>query len=234
MNDDNIKRFMDLFKVFEQETKKAANLKNETLSNCINHLKNKRYEPWYSNANFIDLCRDIRNFESHQLNKNYYSISEQTITELERIVEQIKRPITVYEKCNKSVYSKTVSDKVLETMEVMLSKDYTHIPIYSDDRKELVGIFTKNTLFKSILDEQIVMVDNDTDFDSIRKSIIQTKSDSRIRFVPKNKLFNEIVFEFMQCFKNKDKVDCLMITNNGKPNEQVIGVLTAWGIIGRL
>ena len=42
-----------------------------------------------------------------------------------------------------------------------------------------------------------------------------------------------LINEFISEFKNKNKLSCVMITQNGKETEKVIGIITAWDIIGR-
>ena len=50
---------------------------------------------------------------------------------------------------------------------------------------------------------------------------------------PAAKLYDDVVNEFISEFKNKNKLSCVMITQNGKETEKVIGIITAWDIIGR-
>ena len=54
-----------------------------------------------------------------------------------------------------------------------------------------------------------------------------------VSFVSRNELYDDVVTKYIQEFKYKNKLSCIMITENGTSDEKVIGILTAWDIIGR-
>ena len=147
-----------------------------------------------------------------------------------------KTNVLVDEKTNKAtlnIYSKTLNDNVMNTMKDMNEKSYTHIPIYDETNKHLVGIFSENSLFQYILEDKIIEVDENTKFNDIKKCIDIKFSKEIVKFVAKDNLYDDVVNEFISEFKNKNKLSCVMITQNGKETEKVIGIITAWDIIGR-
>ena len=225
----------ELFKEFEQETKKRVNGKYEKLYKCIEELKSKRINPYFSEYGFIDVCKRIRDFDSHNpKSDNYYSIADETIKKLESITEEVKHPFTVASKATKNIYSKNINDKVLESMKDMNEKNYTHIPIYSsEDNKKLVGIFSENSVFQYIMEDKIIEIDDNTTFKDIIKCIDIKKSKEVIKFVSKNELYDDVVNDFIKEFHEGQKLSCVMITDHGLPTEKVIGILTAWDVIGR-
>lgn len=229
----NTEKFSRLFKEFEDETKKKLNYKYDKVGLCISILENKRYNPYYNERSFIEFCRNLRNIESHNNNDNYYLITDATIDRLKKIVDEVKHPYKVYNKATVNIYSKTLKDKVLETMSDMNDKSYTHIPIYSDDNSKLVGIFSENTLFQYIMEDNCILIDDNTTFNDIKKCIDFERSKEIVKFVSKDELYDDVVNEFIKEFKNNNKLSCVMITHNGKKTEKVIGIITAWDVIGR-
>ena len=111
----------------------------------------------------------------------------------------------------------------------MIKNNYTHIPIYDNDK--LIGIFSENSLFQYLFKDEIVEISNKTTFSEILNYISLDNTKELIKFKSKKTLYDDIVSDFMNEFKNNQKLSCIMITENGKPNERVIGILTAWDII---
>ena len=118
-------------------------------------------------------------------------------------------------------------------MKEMNEKCYTHIPIYDKDNKTLVGIFSENSLFQYISEDHIISLDENTTFDEIRKCIDLDKTKEIVKFVSRNDLYDDVVNDFIKEFKNGNKLSCVMVTNSGMETEKVIGIITAWDVIGR-
>ena len=54
-----------------------------------------------------------------------------------------------------------------------------------------------------------------------------------IKIVDRNKLYDDVCLEFVNEFKKGSKLSCVLVTQTGKPQEKVIGILTSWDILGR-
>lgn len=184
----NIEKFRKLFLEFEVATRKKVGNDRLNLDECIKELKSKRINPYIRDDNFIDFCRRIRNINSHNINDNYYLITDETIIKLEKIVEEVKHPYKVSNKATLNIYSKTLNDNVMNTMKDMNEKSYTHIPIYDETNNHLVGIFSENSLFQYILEDKIIEVDENTKFNDIKKCIDIKFSKEIVKFVAKDKL----------------------------------------------
>ena len=230
----NIEEFRKLFNEFEDETKKKLNYKYDKIGECISILADKRRNPYFNERSFIEFCTRLRNIASHNNNDNYYLITEDTITKFKEVLNEVKHPYNVYSKATKNIYSKTINDKVLPTMNEMNEKSYTHIPIYDTDNKTLVGIFSENSLFQFLSDDDhFIALDEHTTFDTIRKCIDLDKTKEIVKFVSKDKLYDDVVSDFIKEFKEGNKLACIMVTENGKKTEKVIGIITSWDVIGR-
>ena len=229
----NHEKFTKLFLEFEEETKKKVD-KNLTLEECTNKLKEKGYNPYVREDSFIDFCRRLRNMNFHNVNDDYYLITDNTIEKLERIVEEVKHPFKVENKATKNVFSACLDDNVLDVMKEMNENNYTHIPIYLDSsKKELVGIFSENSIFQYLLKDKIIEVDEDKKFSDIKECIAFDNSKEIVKFVKRDKLYDDVVNDFVKEFKAGKKLSCVMVTHSGSKTEKVIGILTSWDIIGR-
>lgn len=228
---DNQSKFRELFLKFEEETKKKTNYKYEYLSDCISELKESGYNPYKKEASFIEFCRRLRNINFHNKNDNYYLITDDTISKFEKVLDEVLHPIKVSEKATKNIYSNDINDKVLDAMKKMNEKSYTHIPIY--DGNSVVGIFSENSLFQYVMEDGIIEINDETTFNDIRQCIDLNKSKEIVKFISENKLYDDVVNDFINEFKHNNRLACVMITHSGKTTEKVIGILTAWDIIGR-
>ena len=206
---------------------------NDTkLSLKLKELKNKHKEPYYSKYDFIDFCRECRNRISHNSYENdFIMYGEKMIEKLEEIIEEIKHPYKVFDKSTKNVKYANLNDNVRDVMLEMMNKSYTHIPIY--DNNKLIGIFSENTLFNYLYKNKIIEVDENTTFNDIIDFISIDNAKEVIKFVARNKLYDDVCMEFIKEFKKGSKLSCVLVTENGKSSEKVIGILTSWDIIGR-
>ena len=228
---ENTEIFRRKFLEFEKLTTNEEN-KDEKLIEKIKELKNKHREPYYSQYDFIDFCRVCRNRIAHNSYENEFIFyGEDMIKRLDGIIEEIKHPFKVYDKSTKNVYSANLNDNVREKMKMMMENNYTHIPIY--DNNKLVGIFSEGVLFIYLYENEIVEIDENTLFKDIKDFISFNNSKEIIKFASRNRLYDDICLEFINEFKKGSKLSCVLVTENGKAEEKVIGILTAWDILGR-
>ena len=228
----NSEKFRKLYIEFEKETLKLNPKKDKitNINDVILDLKENRKTPYYTEFEFIDFCRKFRNKLSHDnIYGKYLNCNDDMINKLEKIIYQIKHPITAYEKSIKTICYANIDDNVKEYMNKMIKKNYTHIPIYDNDK--LIGIFSENSLFQYLFKDEIVEISEKTTFSDILDYISLENTKELIKFKSKKTLYDDIVLDFMNEFKKNQKLSCIMITPNGKPGEKVVGILTAWDII---
>lgn len=88
-------------------------------------------------------------------------------------------------------------------------------------------------LFNYLYENEIVEIDENTLFKDIKDFISFNNSKEIIKFASRNRLYDDICLEFINEFKKGSKLSCVLVTENGKEEEKVIGILTAWDILGR-
>ena len=218
----NIEKFRKLFLEFEVATRKKVGNDRLNLDECIKELKSKRINPYIRDDNFIDFCRRLRNINSHNINDNYYLITDETITKLEKIVEEVKHPYKVSNKATLNIYSKTLNDNVMNTMKDMNEKSYTHIPIYDETNKHLVGIFSESSLFQYILEDKIIEVDENTKFNDIKNEHIAIHFDTQTQL---EKLIDYLkIYEYNYGtgrYSSLDEIKDLTVNYFGKSNQYI-------------
>lgn len=229
----NNNKFEKLFIELETITKsKNEKYKTMPLADVLKILKDKRITPYYKEYEFLDFCRYLRNSMFHDKKTDeYIEVSDLLIEKLERLIKEIKNPDTAFYKSTKNIFSANIDDLVKEKMTVMKAHNYTHIPIY--DNNKLVGIFSENSMFNYLYKNEIIEVDNNTKFKDILDYVDISNTEELILFVSKNTSYDDVVNKFISKFKENERLSCIMVTEHGKSDEKVLGIITAWDILGR-
>ena len=97
----------------------------------------------------------------------------------------------------------------------------------------MVGIFSEDCAFQYIYNNEIISIDDSMKFSDILDYIKIENSKETIKFVSKDKLYDEVVNDFIYEFKCNNELSCIMITDNGKAGEFVLGIITTWDVIGK-
>ncbi len=233
-------KFYKLFQEFEELIKQRCiksgiNTDGVELYILINKLSEK--SRYFKNKKLeIDIMRDIRNIYSHSRDEKYRYVvcpNPEINNKLKDIINEIKNPPLIYESpiCIKDIFNKTMDDSIYDTIKMMTEKMYTHIPIF--ENKKLIGVFSENTLLDVVRNETGIILDNNTKFKSIEKYLkIENHSMEEFIFVSRRKNIYDIEDIFKDYFFKTKRIGCIYVTENGKDTENILGMLTAWDVLG--
>lgn len=235
-------KLLQLFKEFEEVVKqKCIKLGIKTdemdIKSLIEELcKKDKY--FKSKEKEINIIRIIRNINSHNWGGGYKYVvypSPEINNRLEKIINEIKKPPMIYDSSicikRKNIYCKNLDDCIYETIKVMSEKMYTHIPILENEK--LIGIFSENTLLDVVKDESGIVIDEKTKFSDIKDYLkIENHSMEEFIFVSRKKDIYDIEEIFKNYFSKNKRIGCVFVTDNGKSTETILGMLTAWDVLG--
>lgn len=226
----NAEEFIDKYKILENCIKAKLNLENYDSALIklgqqpqFRHLKNE-----------LDYLREIRNILQHQPNINgEYPIepNRELIKKIEVITAYIDNPPKAFDKCIKvnNVCSANWEDLIFPYMEKMQQNTYTHIPILKDGFVE--GVFSENTLFGALIEDELVYDKNKTTFnDNLIKKYCKLENhvSEVFKFISKNSYVEDVKEIFNNSFENKERLSMIFITENGNSKEKLLGILTPW------
>ena len=239
--------FIELFKKYENLTKDlyrknygiqfaGRDLKEASIVSISQELYRKGVFPYKNQFNIIQCCAEVRNLCLHENKINGRDIVEPSVhlyNELKKIIDEIEKPKKIYDIAIKisDIYSRSMQDNVKESIEVMNNKKYTHIPIMEDG--VCIGVFGEKTLFDYLAENEIVEVDKTTTFEKVKDYLSFQKNDGIVRFERKDMTVEELIKIFKEDFISGQKLECILITQNGKNTEKLIGLLTIWDILGK-
>ena len=235
-------KLIDLFKELEEIIRKKCNVsgiitENTTLDAQIKELS-KKNSVVRKYQDELMIIKQVRNINTHQRNDKYGYVvcpNPDMNIKLKTIIDEIKNPPTIYNSniCVKrqNMYCRNIDDTIEETIKVMIEKVYTHIPIFEND--VLVGVFSENTLLDIVNKETGILIGKDTTFRAFQDYLkIENHSSEEFKFISRNKNIYDIEDIFKDYFTRNKRLGCVYITENGKENEKILGMLTAWDIFG--
>ena len=222
--------FLDKYKQMEVLVRNEYNLgNNDSVMNFL--ISNNEFK---SLENELDLCRDTRNLLSHnpKINGEYAVYpSEEMIKLLDKVIQKVTQPI----KASNIMVKKSelcfmgMEDKVLVAMATMKEHSYKYIPILADG--VLVGMFSAKTVLEIMVNEGADIFKGDITFEGIKNYIsIENVSSKTFAFVGNSTLLSEIKEIFKDDVDNKERINIIFVTQHGKKDEKLLGIITAWEI----
>ena len=130
----------------------------------------------------------------------------------------------------KDVFSCSFDDTISSIIDVMLKNVYSHVPVL-DKSGKVVGVFSESTLLE------------------MSKSGISSAAEKRIRdiaeflpferhtadvfrFVPKNDPIAHLRYLCAEALERHERIGMIFVTENGKPEDSLLGILTVWDVAG--
>lgn len=184
----------------------------------------------------LDYCRDVRNLLAHKPKiDNHFAVepSDGMIELLNTAIQEIKSPLRARSKAIsiENVFTRSLGDSVLEAMRTMSHKGYTHIPIL--EKGTVIGVFSENTIFTRLANEALIGVDENLKFSDFETYLpIDKHISESFRFAAFNSLLSSIETMFSEAVKKMDRIGMVFLTENGKPSEKLLGILTSWDLVG--
>lgn len=226
--------FIDKYKQLEEVVRSTYHLRDsDSISFYLSgQVKYQRFK------DDIKYCQDVRNLLNHKkkLNNSFaVEPNQQMIDFIDNLIERIKKRA----KCNDiqikidDVFWKSVDGNVKDTMIAMRKNLYTHIPIL--DNGIVIGVFDENSIFNYLAEEEIVAIDDGLKFEDIRKYLsLDGREMEDFLFFNANNYVEELENEIEKSFKRGKRIGIAFLTQNGKPNEELQGIITPWDIIASM
>ena len=233
---DNLKTFIRLRDEFEELTElkfrkifKDNSEEDLDMSKMISKLSKISWTLYCNRYQFINYCRKRRNLIHYLQYEESYSIyTDSFITAFEEIVEKAK-PISIYRKATKPVKQYDINSTLYDVLKDMSDNDFTHMPITEDWK--LVWIISETSVVKYLAEHKEVLLDQWQKL-SENKDLIDLKySKDNVDFVAKDDDYDIVVHKFIEKFKKGQKLSCVLVTQNWKPHEWILWILTTWDIV---
>ncbi len=203
---DTLAKKSNLFRHYRNDLKEFAELRNAIVHNT--HFCDNRYGEIIA--------------EPHDVVVDLY----------EELLEKIMKPIVakdIYRKItDKMVLTANLDDKIIDIIKKMYNKSFTCVPILQNYK--LIGVFSENVLLSLIAQKDVCDFNRLKIKDILKLIDIRSHHGEYFAFCKvKDNIFD--VKSLFQNNKNKKRLEMVFVTGNGKENEDILGVISAWDLV---
>ena len=228
---DSISIFRELCNKFEDLVRIKYKVKDEEGAFYI-LLNQKEYKKFEKDINLI---RKIRNLLSHGEckieGKVAIEINENIIEKLKEIISLLENPPLVTSRYISEMFVVDLEEKLEKLIKTMNEKKISHVPVLDKDKK-LVGVFSENTIFSKLSDDEIIEIGKEYQVKDYVKYIkLENHSSEYFDFIKRNEELTSAQNLFNKSIKKDKKLVMLFVTENGKKTEKILGILTPWDLL---
>jgi len=120
----------------------------------------------------------------------------------------------------------------MEIMHEMNKNNFTHVPIMENGI--MVGVFSENVIFSFLVKNEIALIEKNKKISEFVEFLpLDGHPGEYFHFIPRNSLIIDVQNIFKNQLAGNKRLGALYITENGNQNEIILGMLTAWDIVGK-
>jgi CBS domain-containing protein len=127
------------------------------------------------------------------------------------------------------LYTTTMDANLGEVMKAMDENIFTHVPIIENDK--MIGIFSENTLLSYLAETGEGIITKDMKIGDLKKFLpLSAHRGESFVFAGRNTPLSEIYKIFNDAIQVRRRIGMIFITQSGKENEKLLGIITAWDL----
>ena len=220
--------FIEKYNRMEQAIRQYYKLHpSESIIESFRKLELRKY------YNHYNIVREIRNLYSHkqpQMVNQYMQITQSTLDMIDTIYYAITNPERVIDNCVKltEIVYASFNEPMLLYLKIMEERKYNTIPIIEDGLVK--GVFTESSLLEWFSKDEIIMIDKDTSFNDIRDTLDLDNRIESFYFIKPTLTLTKLYKRYIEEFKQGKRIGIYFITENGKSDGKVMGMVTPYRI----
>lgn len=231
MNKENSDRFLAAFNRIDKALKEIAEVREfMPFYRLMNKAKLKnpivrKYE------DELRSFADLRNAIVHNSVSVEYVIAEphiEVVEKIELIDEKLSSPATVGEMFKKRVKTFQTSDSLRHALNIIRTRKYTQFPVYTGNTFKGLVTTTGITywLAKSMVNKELPKY-----MPTLSNILHFEKEHTNYKFIPHDTTVYEAVEIFKEGVGFGKRYEALLITEHGKPQQKLIGIITPHDIM---
>lgn len=178
----------------------------------------------------LAFCRLLRNLLSHydwsKAGNDMIIVTDQAVRQVNNLYYSLN-PVTLMRVAIRSgqIFAPSPEDSVLAAVKVMQRNDYSYIPIVENHR--IVGVFSTKTLMRLVAEKNGTGISETLKFKEIA-DFVQLKDESvaHYGFINPNMTVEDVSLKFQRSKTRKVRLDMLFITDNGRSDGLLQGMVT--------
>ena len=202
----------------------------------ISEMKELEQMPQYKGIRSnLAFCRMLRNLLSHydwsKAGNDLVIVTDQAVRQVNNLYYSLN-PVSLMRVAIRAgqIFAPSLEDSVLAAVKVMQRNDYSYIPIVENHR--IVGVFSTKTLMQLVANNNTVNFSEALKFRDIADIIrLKEESESHYGFIDSNMNMEDVNEKFQRSKTRKKRLDVLFITDTGKSDGILQGMVTPTEII---
>lgn len=173
----------------------------------------------------------LRNVYSHKNRSKYIAtIQDHVIKDMDETIGLLEHPPTVVDVFGCKVYSCKPSSNTIDVMNEMSDNVYTHVPIIENETVR--GVFSYNSFFEWAHD--VLAWKSNNRFEKTTISAIDKRYLNqpvvRYEFINASESAGKVLSIFKDRTTDQVRLDCIFITDTGKRDGELVGIITPWDL----
>lgn len=226
----NSQKFISLFQRLEKLATDQSRLpKKADLSNKLSELSKGNNVFRYYKKDLTQL-RELRNAIIHGSVKDGSAIAEphdEIVSKLEEIVKKIESPIKVLPEFQVEIEVVNSLDQISDALDSFYRGDYSQLPVIENGK--FIDLLTTDTVTRWIAankDEGGYLLENV----AVHEILPYKEFPDNYKFVSRNTTLIEVL-KIFENFKYKQQlIDAILITQDGKKDQKLLGIITHYDI----
>lgn len=224
--------FLEAYKALEEAVRRVYHLGRE--QSIVTALKNQRqFEDLKPE---IQSCADLRNYFAHNSLLDGQYAAQPTASTI-AFVKDLTARVNSRKKCRdicvrkKNIIWRSPDDLVKPAMVLMHAHGHSCIPILRNG--VVYGVFDERALFQYAAESGgDLFRDGKLTFRDLDKYILITeRSMQGYRFASVNAYADDVSELFETKLENGKRIRLILLTNSGRPNDRLQGILTPWDVL---
>ena len=197
----------------------------------VTEMKELEQMPQYKSLRSnLAFCRVLRNLLSHydwsKAGNDLVIVTDQAIRQVNNLYYSLN-PVTLMRVAIRAgqIFAPAPSDSVLAAVKVMQRNDYSYIPIVENHR--IVGVFSTKTIMRLVAEKSSLAFSELLTFKDIMDYIrLVDESNAHYGFINPNTTVEDVSLKFQRSKTRRVRLDMLFITDNGRSDGQLQGMVT--------
>ncbi|HVV66751.1 MAG TPA: CBS domain-containing protein [Candidatus Saccharimonadales bacterium] len=127
------------------------------------------------------------------------------------------------------LYTTTPDANLAEVMKVMNDNIFTHVPVIENDK--MVGVFSENAILSYLAENGESIITKDMKIRDMEKFLpLSAHNGESFEFVARGATLSEVYEIFNDAIQVRRRIGMIFITHNGKADEKLLGIITAWDL----
>ena len=224
-------RFQVAFNQIHEELKKIVKIRDDRFKTLLN-IGSRNHQIIKTFNDDLEQYAKLRNALVHDRREMNYYIAEphiEIVEHIEKIAYIFTRPNYALTIASKKVAYYNYFDHITDVMNGIKEHSYSRYPVYLNNQYK--GLLKTGDIMKWMsehLDSTILDICNITVADVLALDVVK---EHPVEFASKTINIFEAEELFEMAHQQNKKLEAVIITENGKPNESPLGLITAWDLI---